>query len=192
LTSPENAAEGGFRTRNPEKDKWQRQYVHIADKKSKFKETIEMVLCVHGWEDPSHSQAMSLLVFRLHFSCSDSSSRYKAATVWFDFGNYEDKDSGQTAKATPNVVAYGPFNKTKRWNEVKAELKRQLNAGGEIGVDHIANAKANAGGQWEISYQGKYFDEGSATPNYIDRTGITEGVQWDMKGKNLPDAQSQT
>ena len=190
-TPSEDAAEGSFKTRNPENNKWQRQYVHIETKQSKFKKTVEMVLCVHGWENSSRSQAMSLLVFRLQFSCTDSSSRYKTASVSFDFGNYEDKASGQTDKATPNVVAYGPFNKTTRWNDVKADLKRNLNGGGEVGVDYMANAKMNAAVQWEISYQGKYFDEGSSYPIYDDKTAVTKGVEWHLKGKKLPDSASQ-
>jgi len=196
INAGENDDEGGFRTHNPENNKWQRRYIHLADKKSKFKKTVEMVLCVHGWETPSHEQAMTLLVFRLHFTCSDAAARYKSATVWFEFGNYDEKDKGNesstSAKANPDVVAYGPFNKTARWDKVKAELKRKITLGGEAGVDYMANAKLNASGEWEISYPSSFFHQGTANPILNDNTGITEGVEWNLKGKELPDNYSQS
>jgi hypothetical protein len=188
LDPEENQGEGEFKTKNPATNRWQRTKVHVENKKSKFNKTVEMALCVHGYEEENQKQPMSLVVFRLHFSCGGSSARYKSATVWFDF--YENEGNKEGTQAQPAVVAYAPFNKNARWNIVKADLRRQIELGGELGAEYIASLKATASAQWEIKYEGKYFDEGAANPNYNDKKGITEGVKWDLKAKKLPDKES--
>src|SRR5215469_13960135 len=58
----EGESTGSLKTENPIGDPWQREWIHLAPRPSKFKRTVQMTLCMHGWDSPEHKEAMSLIV----------------------------------------------------------------------------------------------------------------------------------
>ena len=194
LDPPENQGNGEFKTRNPEHDKFQRQFIHLSPEKSPFKKTIQMVLCVHGWEDLSHQQPMSLLVVRFHFTCNTDGALYRSVRIWFKFNEFEPADLDATsstkstatgspgdtisANASPVVVAYAPFVKTRRWNESEAERRRTNAAEGVLGVNQMANAELRLRHERETLYRQRFFDKGTSDPIIIDAIGEVMGVEW--------------
>jgi hypothetical protein len=96
-----------------------------------------MVLCVHGWEDVTHQQPMSLIVLGFHLSCSARKYRYQSVWVWLQFGEDTAAKPSPLVRASPIVVAYAPFVKTARWNEASAEMRRKNVVGGTVGADYI-------------------------------------------------------
>src|SRR4029077_14216404 len=91
--------------------------VHIEDSQSPFKKTVRMILCIHGWDGPEHSQAMSLMVFHFHLSCNKENARYSSARIWFTFGehiagNSDDAGDTEDAEAIPEVVSWAPLDKS--------------------------------------------------------------------------------
>jgi hypothetical protein len=182
----ENVETGGFRTHNPEDNRFQRRFIRLSPTKSKFQKRVEMILCIHGWEDATRKQPMSLLVFDCHLSCSERKYRFQSARIWFQFG--EDSFAPSTnndAKASPEVVAYAPFAKTTKWNVTEAEIRRKLAGGGKVGVDYVAKVEGNLDGEKEVSSTRKHFDRGTCGPVLDEKSGKVVGTQWYMEQNDL-------
>lgn len=61
--NPPDAIAGETKTSNDPPNQLQREVVTYRDVTSDFSFSVEMPLCVHGWENPDKKQAMSLMVF---------------------------------------------------------------------------------------------------------------------------------
>ena len=182
----ENEETGGFRTHNPEDNRFQRQFIRLSPTKSKFQKRVEMILCIHGWEDATRKQPMTLVVFDCHLSCSERKYRFQSGRIWFQFG--EDSfapGSNIDAKASPEVVAYAPFTKTAKWNETEVEIRRKLGGGGKVGVDYGAKVEGNVDGEREVSFTRKHFDRGTCGPILDEKSGKVVGTQWYMEQNDL-------
>ncbi|KAF2870616.1 hypothetical protein BDV95DRAFT_629208 [Massariosphaeria phaeospora] len=177
--SPENEETGGFKIHNPSHTRFQRQFVKISSKKSKFRKTVQMIICVHGWEDETKKQPMTLIVFSCHLSCSATQYRYQSARMWLEFGEdaYLPKQDS-APKASPEVVAYAPFARTEKWNETETQIRRKLAKGAKADVHHGATLGVNADHEREVSFTRKYFDKGTSDPIPDERTGKEIGRQW--------------
>jgi hypothetical protein len=166
---------GRLKTRNPKKDPRQRRFVHVADTRSKFKKTIEMVTCLHGWTSAEKTKAMTLIIIRFHLSCSARNHHYKTATIRFSFG----EKKGSPRKANPTVVAYAPFVEFSRYNETEVARTIRKSLEVSLGVDKYVTGEGKASMEQEEAYTRKYFDKGTANP-IIDEEDANRmlGVEW--------------
>ena len=121
---PESIA-GETKTNNVPKDEQQRRVVTFRDFESGLMASVEMVLCVHGWENPDKKQAMSLMVFEytLHYTKTDHYIRSVRTEFVFDERTVSTALGGE--RANPEVLAYAPFEKELRWNETTADVKNE-------------------------------------------------------------------
>ncbi|SPO03472.1 uncharacterized protein DNG_06155 [Cephalotrichum gorgonifer] len=155
---------GSFKTNNPGGDRWQRVYIHISPKMSRFKKTVQMILCLHGWETPAKTQPMTLLIFSVKLNCHSSNFRFQSVRMWLAFDEDNKAVPPNTEKASPAIVGYAPFVRDEMWNESSEDIVEKNAYGGELGVEHMAAAKANTSKEKERSYTRKHFDRGSADP----------------------------
>jgi hypothetical protein len=132
---------------------------------------------------------MTVLAFRLHFDCVEPDAYYRSVNFWFRFE--EDPMNGNDPhakenppKASPEVVAFAPFETTEYWNQITAQQKRNINLGGKAGVNQIGSAELNGGAQWDIAYERTYFDKGTAHP-LTDGADFHNGVQWYLEQNKL-------
>jgi hypothetical protein len=199
---PENEARGGLRTRNPDGNRWQREYVHLSSEGSIFQKTVQMVLCAHGWEKTTeatptkeavHHQPMTLLIFRFHLTCHDPNHRFESCRMWFRFYDDDGTENGngkaaKPTKASPSVLAWAPFvDKERKWNKEGAQLGSTTNVGGTIGVQEHANINLNASKEWTKNFTRDYFDRGSSVPLHNDRLAKTYGVEWYFQQNHVQD-----
>ncbi|UKZ47107.1 hypothetical protein TrVGV298_001321 [Trichoderma virens] len=173
-----SASLGAFKTSNPHDGRFQRPNIHVSSTKSKFKKTVELILCVHGWENPDKKEPMTLIVLGVNLSCHDLNSRFQSVTIKLKFDEDDTSHPANTAKANPQVVAYAPFVQQKRWNHTTATVTENRESGGDLGVDKYVQAKVSANNSSEFSYVREYFDRGSAHPIYDKQTRRLRGVEW--------------
>ncbi|KAL7950025.1 hypothetical protein V8C42DRAFT_309256 [Trichoderma barbatum] len=169
---------GGFKTSNPPDDRFQRQMIHTSPTKSKFKKTVELVLCIHGWKSPDRKVPMTLIVLGVHLSCHGRNFRFQSLQIGLRFGEDDQRDPANGVEACPQVVAYAPFVQEKRWNTTTANVNDSREYGGILGVNQFAQTDMRASRRVEVSYMRKHFGRGSAHRLYDDRTGRTYGVEW--------------
>ncbi|KAL7933622.1 hypothetical protein V8C35DRAFT_327589 [Trichoderma chlorosporum] len=169
---------GGFRTSNPQSNRFQRKMIYVSEKKSRFKKTVELVLCVHGWKAPDRKDPMTLVVLGVSLSCHDRDSRFQSVRIKLHFDEDDKRHPTDAVKADPQVVAFAPFVQQEQWNTTAASVKDNSGYGGKLGVNQFGQAEANANKSSEISYTRKHFDRGSAYRLYDDRTGRIHGVEW--------------
>ncbi|CAI6338234.1 unnamed protein product [Periconia digitata] len=182
----ENEETGGFRTHNPADNRFQRSFIRLSPTKSKFQKRIEMILCIHGWEDATHKQPMTLMVFDCHLSCNDKKYRIQSSRIWFQFGEDSFASTADShAKASPEVVAFAPFAKTAKWNDTELEIRRKHGGGGKVGVDYVAKVEGNVDGEKEVSFTQKHFDRGTCGPILDEKSGNVVGTQWYMEQNDL-------
>ncbi|KAL7927982.1 hypothetical protein ACQKWADRAFT_278398 [Trichoderma austrokoningii] len=169
---------GGFKTCNPVDNRFQRPIVHISPAKSKFKKTVELVLCAHGWKSPDKQEPMTLIVLGVNLSCHDRDSRFESVHIRLSFGEDDKRDPADDAKAHPQIVAYAPFVQQERWNVTTEQVKSNKTYVGSVGVGQFGQVGLNASNKTEIQSTRKYFDRGSAERLYDDRTGTFYGIEW--------------
>ncbi|KAL7915822.1 hypothetical protein GGI35DRAFT_430747 [Trichoderma velutinum] len=169
---------GGFKTSNPEGNRFQRQMIHVSSAKSRFKKTVELILCCHGWKNPDKKDPMTLIVLGVNLSCHDRSSRFQSVEIRLRFGEDDQRDPVDTVEACPQVVAYAPFVQEERWNTTAANVNDSREYGGRLGVNQFGDTEISASKKAEVSYMRKHFDRGSAYRLYDDRTGRIYGVEW--------------
>ncbi|KAL6795509.1 hypothetical protein J3E68DRAFT_404480 [Trichoderma sp. SZMC 28012] len=169
---------GGFKTSNPDGNRFQRQMVHVSSVKSRFKKTVELILCCHGWRNPDRKDPMTLIVLGVNLSCHDRSSRFQSVKIRLQFDEDDKRDPSDAFKAYPQVVAYAPFVQQERWNTTIANVKDNNGYGGKLGVNYFGQAEVSKNKSSEISYIRTHFDRGSADRLYDERTGRIYGVEW--------------
>lgn len=169
---------GGFKTTNPEGDRFQRQMLHVSSAKSKFKKTVELVLCAHGWKHSDRKEPMTLIVLGINLSCHTRHFRFQSVRIWLTFDEDNKRNPSDGVIAYPHVIAYAPFVQQERWNVSTANItdNRELEAG--LSVNQLASVNVSGSRSHEISYTRKHFDRGSADRLYDDKTGRTYGVEW--------------
>lgn len=99
---------GAFKITNPDADQFQRPMILVSPKESNFKKTVELVLCIHGWEDPSKKVPMTLVVLGVNLFSHARDFRIQSVRIWLSFGEDETRPTNLAA-ARPVVVAYAPF-----------------------------------------------------------------------------------
>ncbi|QYS93799.1 hypothetical protein H0G86_001167 [Trichoderma simmonsii] len=169
---------GGFKTTNPLHNRFQRQMIHISPTKSKFKKTVELVLCIHGWENPDRKVPMTLVVVGVNLSCHARNFRFQSLRIRLRFSEDNQRSRANAFEARPQVVAYAPFVQEQRWNTTVANVNDNREFGGKLGVNQFAQTEMSASRKAEVSYMRKHFDRGSAHPLYSGQKAITNGVEW--------------
>lgn len=177
---------GGFKTPNPADNIFQRQFIHLSPERSRFKKTVELVLCVHGWKTPDKKEPMTLLIFGVSLKCHASEFRYQSVDIWLGFHEDDRTDaSSSTAEAHPAVTAYAPFVKQKRWNEASASVEDKKTRGVTLGASQFVTAEANAQQEKAASYTRRHFDRGTAERMVNEKTGHVYGVEWYIEQNEL-------
>jgi len=178
---------GSLKTSNPKGNRWQRRYLHVSPKKSKFKKTVEMILCMHGWETPARTQPMTLLVFSVKLNCHSPKFRFQSVRMWLAFDEDDKADPPNTAElARPTVVGYAPFVRDEEWNASEESIAKTTSYGGELGASYVVSATVNTGRETERSHTRKHFDRGSADPMVDDEQRLY-GVNWYTEQNKLQD-----
>ncbi|PNP52251.1 hypothetical protein THARTR1_07460 [Trichoderma harzianum] len=178
---------GGFKTSNPIGTHVQRQMISVSEEKSRFKKTVELVLCVHGWKSPDRKDPMTLIVLGVNLSCHVRNIRFQSVQIKLKFHEDDKRDPADLAKAHPQVAAYAPFVQQKLWNTTVAHVIDTNQYGGKVGVDQVGQAEVSVNKSSEVSYTRQHFDRGSAHPLYNDRTGRIYGVEWFCEQNNQQD-----
>ena len=174
---PETIA-GETKTKNNPEDEPQRDVITSRGLESDLTASVQMVLCVHGWEKPDKKQAMSLMVFdyKLHYTKRDHYISSVKTEFIFDEATLA-TELGEE-RADPEVVAYAPFERELRWNETEADVKNEGHGDAKLGANFVVKAEASAGGAREISRQQKYFDRGVASRKYNNKSRKWDRVHW--------------
>ena len=178
--NPPEAIGGETKTYNVPADQLQREVVTYRDVTSDFSVSVQMPLCVHGWETAEKKQAMSLMVFdyRLIYTKRDHFVKSIKTAYLFDEAAFPAEARSGEGPASPSVVAYAPFETLMEWNKTEGEVKNQAHADAKIGINYGASAELSAGGEREISNTQKFFTRGQAGRRFNNRTGRWEGVFW--------------
>ncbi|PKK51115.1 hypothetical protein CI102_5915 [Trichoderma harzianum] len=169
---------GGFKTFNPEDNRFQRSAIHVSAERSKFKKTVELILCCHGWKNPDKEVPMTLIVLGVKLSCHDRESRFQSVRISLRFGEDDKRDQRDGFEACPQVVAYAPFVQDEYWNITEANVTDINGYGGKMGVDQVVQAEVSADKSSEISYTRRHFDRGTADRLYDKSTRRFSGVEW--------------
>ena len=178
--NPPEAIDGETKTYNVPADQLQREVVTYRDVTSDFSVSVQMPLCVHGWESAEKKQAMSLMVFdyRLVYTKRDHFVKSVKTEYLFDEAAFPAEAGSGEGPASPSVVAYAPFETPMEWNKTEGEVKNQAHADAKIGINYGVNAELSAGGEREISHTQKFFTRGQAGRRFNNRTRRWEGVFW--------------
>ena len=181
--NPPEASEGETKTHNVPANQPQREVVTYRDVTSDFSVSVQMPLCVHGWENAEKQQAMTLMVFdyRLIYTKREHFVKSIKTSFVFDEAAFPAETRSGEGPASPNVVAYAPFEKSMEWKKTEAEVKIQAHGDAKIGIDHGANAELSAGREREISHTQKFFTRGQAGRKFNNRTRKWEEVFWFMQ-----------
>ena len=170
--NPPEATAGETKTKNIPPNQIQRPITTYRGVNSNLKPLVEMVTCVHGWDNPDSKQAMSLMVFEFRLSYAARDNYIASVMTKFIFKDSEVGEGG----ANPQVVAYAPFEREMRWNKTEAEVKAESHYDASIGVSYIASADAGGGGKRELLHQQRFFDRGQAGREFVN--GKWDRVWW--------------
>ncbi len=83
--NPPEAVAGETKTGNFPANETQRDVVTYRDINTDFSVSVEMVLCVHGWQKPDEQQAMSLMVFDHRVNYTRRNHYVKSVKMVFKF-----------------------------------------------------------------------------------------------------------
>ena len=178
--NPPEAIAGETKTNNFPPNQPQRDVVTYRDVTSDFSVSVQMSLCVHGWEKPDRKQAMSLMVFDYEMIYTKRNHFVKSVKTVFTFDEaaYPAEARSGEGPANPAVVAYAPFEREMRWNKTEADVKDGVHADAKFGVDYGASAELSGGREKEVSHTQKFFTRGQAGRQYNNKTGNWNRVVW--------------
>ncbi|KAI9773357.1 MAG: hypothetical protein M1840_007572 [Geoglossum simile] len=172
---------GAFKSSNPDNNRWQRRFPRTSNKMSRFRNTVETVLVVHGWKTPAKTKPMTLVILSVSLNCHARNFRIQSVRMWFAFYEDDKVEPRNTEKAAPEVVAFAPFVEQETWNKSEEEIEETTSYSGNAGVEKVANVD----GKKEVnrSYTRKHFDRGSAD-RLIDNDKVY-GISWYCEQNDL-------
>ncbi|KAI2615578.1 hypothetical protein GGS26DRAFT_597166 [Hypomontagnella submonticulosa] len=168
---------GGLKTNNLKGNRWQRRFVHISDKESKFRKTVETVLVVHGWKTPAKTDPMTLVILSVSLDCHARDFRFQSVRMWLGFDEDHHAEPPNTEEAAPEVVAYAPFVAPQSWDTSEEEVEKTSDVGGTAGAEYFAKADVEFKKEVKRSFTRSHFDRGSADW-MVDDNQRTYGVNW--------------
>lgn len=192
--NPPDAVVGETKTKNNPPNQPQRPVVTYRGIESDFKVSVEMALCVHGWNTPEKKLPMSLMVFDYRLLYAKRDHHVASIKTQFTFNEAQSpKAVAQVgaARAEPQVVAYAPFERKVTWNETEADVKTQGYGSGKVGWNSGVTAELGGGGQKEVSHIQRCFAQGQASRQYNNKNGKWDRVFWflqqnDRQGDGVP------
>ena len=178
--NPPEAVGGETKTSNFPANQSQRDVVTYRDVTSDFSVSVEMPLCVHGWEKPDRKQAMSLMVFDYKVIYTKRDHFVKSVKTLFNFDEAAFPAEGRSGEgpSNPNIVAYAPFERPMKWNKTEADITDQAHVEFKLGASYGVSAELSADGGKEISHTQKFFTRGQAGRQYNNRAGRWDRVVW--------------
>ncbi|KAK7701803.1 hypothetical protein SLS57_011608, partial [Botryosphaeria dothidea] len=96
---------GAFKITNPDADQFQRPMILVSPKESNFKKTVELVLCIHGWEDPSKKVPMTLVVLGVNLFSHARDFRIQSVRIWLSFEAENTENPSYAASVGVSYVA---------------------------------------------------------------------------------------
>lgn len=191
--NPPDAIAGETKTSNDPPNQLQREVVTYRDVTSDFSFSVEMPLCVHGWENPDKKQAMSLMVFdyTMIYAKRDHFVKSVKTSFSFDEAAFPAEARSEEGPSNPSVVAYAPFAGSMAWNKTEADVKKQGHIDAKIGANDGGSAELSGGGQTEISHTQKFFTRGQAGRQFNNKTRKWDRVVWflqqnESQGDGIP------
>lgn len=151
--------------------------VSIYDKavKSSYSVSVQRLLWIDGYEDPTKKQEMTLVVLKMVFTSLNPDTRIGHVTATLRL-----RDKEKEGKNHPRPEAWAPFREPERFNASTAQInttyERDANAkAGFSGAEVSMGVKTGR----EISWNQVDFDEGHSAE--VFRDGKPSGVLWFMK-----------
>ncbi|KUI69797.1 hypothetical protein VM1G_04803 [Cytospora mali] len=176
---------GSLKTNNPEGDRFQRPFIHLSPEKSKFRKTVEPVLCVHGWKEGGSGKPMTLLIIGVHLTCHDKDFRFQTVKIRLAFHEDDKADPPNAEKAEPRVVAYAPWVQQKIWGETDENIEETTEYSGAAGVDKVVQLDLDAKKGRKRTFTRKHFDRGTADRLIDQKTFRIYGVEWFCQQNSL-------
>ena len=187
--NPPEAIDGETKTFNFPPNQSQREVVTYRKVTKDLSISVQMPLCVHGWENAEKKQAMSLIVFdyRLTYAKREHVVKSIKTSFVFDEAVFPAKERPDEGPASPSVVAYAPFETPMAWNRTEAEVKNRTHVDAKAGASYMASAELSAGRDRDISHTQKYFTRGLADREFNVNTGKWTGVYWFLQQNDSQD-----
>jgi hypothetical protein len=150
---------------------------------SKYKVQARLKTRIHGILDAASKTRASLIVIEYFVSNIEEEGRFSSVTTALDFA----LQGGGNILNTPNVMAYAPFIKPRRWEKTigtkdnhrnfEASLEPEVPVVGKLGRLAYTNDRG-------ISHEQQYFTQGMANRNYLkdkDARNIANRVWWNLQ-----------
>ncbi|KAL7803581.1 hypothetical protein V8C44DRAFT_343877 [Trichoderma aethiopicum] len=178
--------DGAFKTKNPEDQRWQRRFIHVQNKQSKFRKTVETVLVVHGWKSPEMLEPMTLIILSVSLDCHQKNFRFESVRIWLAFDEDQGANPPNSEDAKPEVVAYAPFVAPQSWNLSEEEIQEKTARRGALGVEQVSKAGVELSKETQRTHTRTHFDRGTADW-MVDDNQRAYGVNWYCEQNQLND-----
>jgi hypothetical protein len=177
-----NPSDGEFHTRNFTPDEVQRNTITDRGTDSYFKSSVRIITCIHGHmkvvdNQPSDPATLLVLEYKLH-----PKPGHKFDSVYTSF-TFKESPANTGEPAKPEVIAYAPFRRPRRWDKTDASVTTNHAFGGKLGVSEgvPVSTELSTDHSKEETHLQQYFAEGSADIHYNDRTGLDDSVWWSLE-----------
>ncbi|PTB62990.1 hypothetical protein BBK36DRAFT_23295 [Trichoderma citrinoviride] len=178
--------DGAFKTKNPKDQRWQRRFVHVQNKESKFRKTVETVLVVHGWKTPKMIEPMSLIVLSVSLDCHKKDFRFESVRIWLAFDEDQGAIPPNSEDAKPEVVAYAPFVAPQNWHLSEEKIEEKTTKRGALSIEQGPKAGLELSKEIRRSHTRTHFDRGTADW-MVDKNQRAYGVNWYCEQNHLDD-----
>lgn len=176
-------SDGKFKTYNRTPDEVQRFTVTDRGADSYFKSSARIITCIHGYMEevdgvPNQPATLLVVEYRLHPKAGHAFN-----DVYTSFTFKDKKDTTEADRANPQVVAYAPFRRPRKWDPTVADEKRMRDLGmtGGSGGNLPFTAEAHANFGKEESHLQQYFAKGAANIHNNNSTGLDDTVWWSLE-----------
>ena len=182
--NPPEFLAGELKSRQASEEEWEPEVIKYEGRNAKWKTSIEMVLCVHGWEKPDKTKPMSLILFEVGMYCLEPHQHYKAIHTWFTF----------EGESEPQVLSYAPFDRTKIWAESEQNISvtKDLNAKLSLRPLSMGGVDVTPSFQMKKDWKRISFARGSASREFNIKTHRWDKIWWfleenELQERSLPD-----
>lgn len=176
-------SDGQFKTYNLTPSEVQRFTITDRGADSYFKSSVRIITCIHGHMEevegvPNQPATLLVVEYRLHPKAGHSFD-----SVYTSFTFRDREDTPEADRANPQVVAYAPFRRPRKWDQTVGDVKktRDLGFAGGPGGNLPLNAEGHANFGTEESHLQQYFAKGSANVHYNNSTGLDDTVWWSLE-----------
>jgi hypothetical protein len=164
--------EGVVRRTNNPAEQIQRMVITDRSPTSPYKIQVLLAACVHGHIDEEKTKPASLIL--VDYNLNATAAVFTSVGTSFEFSDYQPRDGtggkNNAAKACPEVVAYAPFKKPKRFNESIVEKSKTTTPSAEFSPQFagVGAGKIGYSSERTMTNTQRYFDQGMAGRDYDD------------------------